>query len=240
MDDATEQQEAISARTPVLQAVDLERRAGERVLLNGASVKIHGGDRIVIVGPTGSGKTLLLRSLAMLDPLDAGEIRWHGRAVRRNEIPRFRARVLYLHQRPALLEGTVEDNLRQPFTLKVHDGKEFFRPRIVELLASLERDESFLSKLQRDLSGGESQFTALLRALQLDPEVLLLDEPTAALDADATAGVEVLLTRWLDEQPKARAVVWVTHNQDQARRVATSMVHIREGRLTGGVDERVC
>lgn len=214
----------------MLQADNIRRIAGERVLLNDISIEIDAGDQFAIIGPTGSGKTLLLRSLALLDPLDAGQIHWWRRVIRGNDIPEFRSRVIYLHQRPALVQGTVEDNLRQPFSLRIHKDKRFSRAQVVELLESLGRDESFLSKQQRDLSGGEFQLTALLRAIQLDPSVLLLDEPTAALDAEATEVVEALVKSWLNEQTTARATVWVTHDSEQARRVSKAVLQIREGR----------
>lgn len=223
---------APTGRPAILTAAGLCRRADANVLLNDVSVSIQGGDRIAIVGPTGSGKTLLLRSLAMLDPLDGGEIRWNGTGIRGDDIPAFRSHVIYLHQRPALVEGTVEDNLRHPFSLGVHKQDQFRRDRIVELLVTLGREESFLKKQQRDLSGGESQLTALLRAIQLEPNILLLDEPTAALDSEATTMVEALVTRWLDEMPTTRAMVWVTHNHEQSRRVSTSILKIREGKLS--------
>lgn len=231
VNETNHQQTPTSGDRPLLQATGLRRLANERALLDDVSLIIQGGDRIAIVGPTGSGKTLLLRSLAKLDPLDAGEIRWCGKLVWGNNMPEFRSRVIYLHQRPALLEGTVEDNLRQPFSLRIHKDKRFSRARIVELLESLGRDESFLSKQQRDLSGGESQLTALLRAIQLDPNLLLLDEPTAALDAGTTEVVEALVASWLKEQSTARATVWVTHDRQQARCVAKSVLQIREGGL---------
>lgn len=240
MDD-TKQQPNVSAAHPLLlQASGLERRIGDRVLLNDVCLAIHGGDRIAIVGPTGSGKTLLLRSLAMLDPVSAGGMRRHGTPVQGNEVSEFRSRVIYLHQRPALIEGTVEDNLRQPFSLRVHHNKHFNRGRIVDLLESLGHGEPFLSKQQRDLSGGEGQLTALLRAIQLDPDVLLLDEPTAALDGKSTGMVEALVSNWLAERPGLRATVWVTHDHNQARRVSSKLLPIREGRLSGGANERLC
>lgn len=215
----------------LLSALGLRRLAGERILLDDVSLSIQGGDRIAIVGPTGSGKTLLLRSLAKLDPLDAGDVHWQGAPVRGNDIPVFRSQVVYLHQRPALVEGKVEDNLRQPFTLRVHRDKRFNRERVAELLSSLGRDDSFLSQQQRELSGGESQLTSLLRAIQLDPNILLLDEPTAALDAASTRMVETLVTKWLDENPMARAIVWVTHDREQSQRVSSSVLQIRKGKL---------
>jgi putative ABC transport system ATP-binding protein len=232
MNDTTYDQTLPSGGKAMLEALGLCRSAGERVLLDDVSLSIRGGDRIAIVGPTGSGKTLLLRSLGMLDPLDAGEVHWQGTSVRGNNVPKFRSEVIYLHQRPSLVEGTVEDNLRQPFALRVHQHKQFNRERLVELLSSLSRDASFLSRQQRDLSGGELQLTSLLRAIQLDPIFLLLDEPTAALDADSASMVETLVTRWLDEIPMSRATVWVTHDNDQSQRVSTSVLKIHKGKLS--------
>lgn len=222
-----------------LEAKGLHRLAGERVLLDNISLSVHGGDRIAIVGPTGSGKSLLLRSLAMLDPIDAGEVQWRGESVHGRDIPRFRSQVIYLQQRPALVEGTVEENLRQPYFLRAHRDKHFDRERVSRLLSSLGRGDSFLSQHQRDLSGGESQLTALLRAVQLDPAILLLDEPTAALDSDSTAMVERLVIDWLSEMPSDRATVWVTHDDEQSRRISNAMLQIHDGKLSKDVHERI-
>ena len=217
----------------MLEAVKIGRKAGERSLLDNISLSLDSGQRLALVGPSGSGKTLLLRCLAMLDPMDSGEIRRLGKTVRSHEVPWFRSRIMYVPQRPSLYEGTVEQNLQQPFSLRVHRDKQFDRARIVALLKSLGRPDTFLSNQQCDLSGGEAQITALLRAVALDPDVLLLDEPTAALDAEATEAAEMLVGQWFNQQTNGRATVWVTHNHEQARRVSTSMLSIRDGRLDG-------
>ena len=222
--------------TPVIQprmlrASGVTRRSAGRVLLDDVSVCLDAGDRIALVGPTGSGKTLLLRCLAMLDPVDAGEILWFGERMSGLDVPKYRSRVIYLHQRPASSEGTVEDYLRQPYLLRVQQGKQFNRSRIVDLLESLGREESFLAKQQQDLSGGEAQLTALLRAMQLDPNILLLDEPTAALDAAAAELVDRLVASWIEERPAERASVWVSHNAEQASRVADRTIHMVNGSL---------
>lgn len=218
-------------RKRLLEARRLERRAGGRSLLADVSIEIHAGDRLAIVGPTGSGKTLLLRALAMLDPVDSGSILWQAREVHGHDVPTFRSRVIYLHQRPALTDGTVEAILRQPFLLKIHRGKRYDPAFIVARLATLGRDESFLARHVRDLSGGESQIVAMLRVMQLDPQVLLLDEPTSALDPQATEMVEQLVDSWTREQPAARATLWVTHSRQQAERIADRVLTMQNGSL---------
>jgi putative ABC transport system ATP-binding protein len=82
-----------------------------------------------------------------------------------------------------------------------------------------------------NLSGGETQITALLRALQLDPTVLLLDEPISALDPETARAVEALLLEWVDEAALERAWVWVTHGAAQADRIARRTVRVRAGRF---------
>jgi putative ABC transport system ATP-binding protein len=216
-----------------LRADDLCRRnpSSEGWLLRGASLEIDPGDRLAIIGPSGAGKTVLLRAIAVLDPVDKGTICFRGRVIAGEAIPWYRSKVVYLHQRPALLDGSVENNLKHPYSLKVHRTRRFDRKRIVGLLAGLGRDASFLDKSSRDLSGGESQIVALLRALQLDPVVLLLDEPTASLDAITVQAVEHLVARWFEERPGERSSVWVSHNHKQARRVADRLCFMREGTL---------
>jgi putative ABC transport system ATP-binding protein len=139
--------------------------------------------------------------------------------------------VVYLHQRPSLFEGSIESNLRQPFSLKVNRRSSFDRNRILELLDGVGRPASFLERSSRDLSGGETQIVALLRALQLDPSILLLDEPTTSLDEATSRAIEELIRRWLGEAPADRASIWVTHDSLQARRIADQWLRMRRGRL---------
>jgi putative ABC transport system ATP-binding protein len=151
--------------------------------------------------------------------------------VRHDRIPAFRRQVIYVHQRPALPEETVQASLERPFSLGEHRDRKFDRRWAVERLARLGRDESFLSKTPGDLSGGESQIVALLRALQLDPIVLLLDEPTAALDRHTTESVEQLLDQWVGDPAKTRALVWVSHDAGQAQRVASKTLRMEAGHI---------
>lgn len=227
---------------PILEAEGLGRRApgGGPWLLRGVSLALGAGDRLAVEGPTGAGKTVLLRALALLDPVDEGEVRFRGSSPADREVPAFRRRVAYLHQSPALAEGTVEENLRLPFRLAVHrnggggagEGARYDRGRAVELLAALGRDEGFLGKEREDLSGGERQIAALVRLLQLEPEVLLLDEPTAAFDPATTARAEELLSAWA--AAAGRAWIWVSHDAEQGARLADRRFRLAGGRIEGG------
>ncbi len=225
--------------TPILEARDVGRiglgKPLKTWLLNKVTFSLRAGERVALLGPSGAGKTLLLRALALLDPIDAGIVVWRGRAVRGDDVPCYRGQVMYLQQRPALFPGSVADNLRHPFALRVHRGRSFDRSRIVVLLDELGRDPSFLDKSHRDLSGGEAQIVALLRAIQLDPVVLLLDEPTAALDRASAQSIETLVLRWhgapTSFDADRRACVWVTHDHDQANRVTDRTIRVHGGMI---------
>ena len=110
----------------LLEADHIGRRHpdGRAWLLDDVTLAIEPGARLVLTGPSGAGKTLLLRALARLDPLDRGEVRYRGQAVHHDAVPHYRASVIYLHQRAALIEDTVEAALRRPYTLNVHRAPE--------------------------------------------------------------------------------------------------------------------
>ena len=220
----------------LLEALNLVRRQpfGERRLLDDVSLRLQPGDRAAVAGPTGSGKTLLLRALSLLDPIDGGRILWRGQAVRNQDVPGMRCRAIYFHQRPALFADSVEQALRQPLALAIHRQRKFDRPWVIERLAALGRNESFLEQQVANLSGGEMQITALIRGLQVDPDVLLLDEPTSALDPETTLAVEQWLVAWIEQSPERRAMIWVTHDANQAGRVGNRTEHLENGRLKSG------
>lgn len=210
---------AATESAPLLQARRLGFAIGGRTLWNDLDLTLGAGERLAVVGASGSGKTLLLRTLAGLEPIQTGELRFQDRPLSDWSMPAYRARVVYLPQRPALPEGAVEAALRVPFQFRVHRHQHFPLDRARELLASLGREESFLQQGTERLSGGEAQLVALLRALLIGPDVLLLDEPTASLDAHAVRAVERLVEDWLRAQPQ-RACVWTSHDRLQVERIS--------------------
>jgi putative ABC transport system ATP-binding protein len=210
-------------RRPLLEVSDLGRSLDGRWIWRRLGFSLSPGERLALVGPTGSGKTLVLRSIAGLDPLDEGEITFDGIPMGDWPMPRYRAHVRLLAQRPAMIEGTVEDNLRLPFGLRVHRSRHFPRDEALAYLAHLERQPGFLDHRAEQLSGGEAQLVALVRTLLATPRVLLLDEPTASLDAESTRALEGLVASWLAADAE-RAVVWTSHVEAQLARVADRRV----------------
>ncbi len=177
-----------------------------------------------IVGPSGSGKSTLLRLLNRLADPDEGSVVYEGVDVRERDPLDLRREVSLVPQLPALIDGTVHDNVAYGPRLAGHS----FDTRSCLELAGL--DPAFEDRDGAKLSVGEQQRVMLARALALDPRVLLLDEPTSALDQAAREAVESTL-RGLRARTSISIVV-VTHDMQQARRLADYVVRIEGGRVT--------
>jgi putative ABC transport system ATP-binding protein len=173
-----------------------------------------------IVGPSGAGKTSLLRCLNRLEEPLAGEVLLDGADIRSLDPTALRKRVGMIFQTPILFDGSVRSNLSYGLDL-VDDGA-------LEALDAVGLQGSFLDRDSTALSVGQGQRVCIARALVRGPEVLLMDEPTSALDKDATARIESLI-RHLAEGDLAVALV--THNLAQASRVADRAVLLVEGRV---------
>lgn len=204
---------------------DAERQVGGRMLWRGVSFDVAAGDRLVVDGSSGSGKTLLLRALACLDPLSSGLCEFRGKAPEVWSVPAYRSQVMYVPQRPSLAAGTVLEVLSAPFRLSVHKAKVFEHAAATDLLESLGRPADLLQAQTATLSGGEVQSVQLARALLLDPTVLLLDEVTSALDPALAARAERIILTWCAGHE--RALVWVGHDIASQELMGTTKWQIR-------------
>ena len=173
---------------------------------------VNTGECVAVVGPSGSGKTLLLRALADLDP-NTGEVTVDGVNRSATPAPLWRRTVIYL----AAESGWWSERVSEHFTDT--DAAQPF-------LAALGLPADCFSWPITRLSSGEKQRLALVRALTQKPRVLLLDEPTAALDKQSVYAVESILTA---ELAHGAALLWVTHDPEQAERVAHRRLQVRNG-----------
>lgn len=201
---------------------EVSLRRGERLVLDSVSTAIPVG-AAAIVGPSGSGKSTLLRLLNRLADPEAGTIAYRDRPLASYDPLELRREVALVPQLPALLEGTVEANLRFAAGLA---GKELDAERCLRL-AGL--DPGFAGRDVAKLSVGEQQRAMLARALAQQPRVLLLDEPTSALDHAARDAIEATLAELRRELDIS--LLLVSHDPDQARRLAEWALRLDRGRV---------
>jgi putative ABC transport system ATP-binding protein len=194
-------------------------RAGQ-VVLREVSADIPEG-AACIAGPSGSGKSSLLRLLDRLVDPDHGAVCYRGRDVRSCDVLELRHRVSLVPQLPALLEGTVADNIE--FAARLAERS----PDVATTLEHAGLDASFGNRDAGQLSVGEQQRVMLARSLAQEPEVLLLDEPTSALDEQARASVEETLLRLRREL--GLSYVLVTHDPEQAARMSDWVLRLALG-----------
>jgi putative ABC transport system ATP-binding protein len=202
---------------------DVTYSRGGNTVLQGVSARLPVGASCV-AGPSGSGKSTLLRLLNRLADPDSGRVLYEGRDVRERDPLALRREVSLVPQLPALIEGSVHENIAYGPRLA---GRSFDTRSCLEL-AGL--DPAFETRDASKLSVGEQQRVMLARALALEPRVLLLDEPTSALDEAARDAVEATLRRL-----RARtsiSLVLVTHDTAQARRLSEYVVRIDSGRVS--------
>ena len=211
--------------TSTLEGRDLVVLRGGRRILDEATILVRPGEAVAIQGPSGSGKSTLVRVLATLLEADAGAVMLDGRDAREIAPSRFRTRIAFLAQQPAMFDGTVRDNLAAGPALH---GDSLDDARARDLIAAVGLDDSVQLREARTLSGGEKQRVALARALANDPQVLLLDEPTAALDPEAGELIVALLR---DLRARGLSVVMVTHVDAHARALGGTLYRCERGRL---------
>ena len=222
----------------------------KKVLINNVSGTLLAGQITVLTGSSGSGKSVLLRVLAGLLPMSSGEVYLSNNEELNNKTykgsiynnstyhsihdtppTQWRTRIALLAQHPQLLEGSVLENLQMPYRLQAHQHLDFDIDWHIAQLVQLKRRADFLQQEASYLSGGERQLVNTLRLLQLNPQVLLLDEPTAALDSDTSAQLVHFLINWLRGDTQ-RSILWVTHDTQDIMPLADRHWHMQTGVLT--------
>jgi putative ABC transport system ATP-binding protein len=207
-------------QSPLFELRDVTLSRAGQVVLRGVTADLPVG-AVCIAGPSGSGKSSLLRLLDRLRDPDAGEVQYRGRDVRCYDVLALRRTVSLVPQLPALIEGTVADNIE--FAARLADRS----PDVAAVLGHAGLDASFADRDASRLSVGEQQRVMLARSLAQEPEVLLLDEPTSALDQQSRTAVEETLLRLRREL--GLSYVLVTHDPEQAARMSDWVLRLALG-----------
>lgn len=194
-----------------------------KIVLRGVSLSVRRGEVLSIIGPNGAGKTTLLRIMGLLDKPVGGEVLYRGVNVRKSNAPRIRSKITMVFQRAVLFNTTVFDNIAYGLKLRGYSSDEIER-RVGRVLGRVGM-EKFSKRRAKTLSGGEQQRVVIARALALEPELLLLDEPTANLDPTNVTIVEEIIRSLKNNA----AVVVTTHNLFQARRLPDQVVCLLDG-----------
>jgi tungstate transport system ATP-binding protein len=208
----------------VLELVGVRHRYGDRLVLDLDRFAVTGGATVAVVGPNGSGKSTLMRLLALLERPSEGEVRLDGVAITGAAA---RRRVTLVEQRPVLLRGTVRENLA--FGLQIRGIRRTEVNRRIEDVAPRLGITSLLKRRRHELSEGEVQRVAVARALAVEPDVLLLDEPTSSADRAASQTLYRVLAEERARRPLA--VCLASHQLEDAYRWADDVRALAEGRL---------
>jgi putative ABC transport system ATP-binding protein len=220
---------------PVLSGEGICQRAHDdgRMLLKDIDFQLMAGARVAISGASGAGKSVFLRTISLLNLPAAGTLYRHGKPVHLSSscIAQHRSQIAYVRQQAVLIPGTVRDNLMLPFTLYHYRHVKFQPDYVQQIFQDLGKEEDFLERDATDLSGGEAQLVCLLRIVQLNPPVLLLDEPTASLDEGSARAVQRLVNQWQQANPEA-AYIWISHSEQQVMEVGDEIWYLDAGRIT--------
>ena len=203
----------------------VQQRYDGRIVLNLNQLTIQTGEILALVGPSGAGKSTLLRLLNFLEPPSRGSIWFDGQLVTQALPLAQRRRVTMVFQRPLLLQRSVRTNLGYGLRLRDQSLSEVVEQQWLERLGL----SHLAGQAAQKLSAGEAQRVALARALVIQPDVLLLDEPTANLDPANVGIIEAIIQE--ENERNGTTIVLVTHNIFQARRLAHCTALLWDGNL---------
>jgi sulfate/thiosulfate transport system ATP-binding protein len=202
------------------------KRFGDFQALDDVSIDVPDGSLTALLGPSGSGKSTLLRAIAGLEDLDSGQVTINGEDATKKPAQKRGVGFVFQHY-AAFKHMTVRNNVAFGLSIRKRPKQEIER-RVRELLQLVHLD-GFADRYPSQLSGGQRQRMALARALAVEPEVLLLDEPFGALDANVRKELRVWLRRLHEEVHVT--TIFVTHDQEEAMDVAGQLVVMNEGRV---------
>jgi len=208
--------------------VSVARRIGKGYSLRDVSFEVKNGDRVSIVGATGSGKTLLLRLISRLDTFTAGTISWENCDISQYPIRQWRREAVLVQREPKLLGMTVEDALAYPLLLQGLTPVQT-RSRLQEWTQRLQIPSDWMSLSEWQLSVAQRQLVSLTRALAMEPKLLLLDEPTDAFDPPLTAYV-IDVFRQVSQQ-RNLPILSVDRDLDPVRAFASRILYLQDGEL---------
>lgn len=207
--------------------VNTSQRFENTQVLKPVSLNVERGEILAIIGPTGAGKTTLLRLIDQLDSPASGKVLFDGREVTPRLRTGVRRRISMVLQKPVVFDASVYDNVAFPLKVRKYDRKAV--PEKVNAILKTVGLDGYQKRKARTLSGGETQKVALARALITDPEVLLLDEPTANLDPVSLDTIEDLILQL--NRDSGMAIVIATHEMAQGQRLAHRIGVMMEGEL---------
>lgn len=210
---------------PKLETNTLTRVVAGETIVDSISLRVHESEVLAIIGPSGAGKSSFLRLLNRLDEPTEGTVYFDGADYRTFDPEELRRRIGFIPQEPALQSGTVRENVA--ISDRIRD-EAIDEQRVTALLDQMNLP-GYEERSVDDLSGGERQRVAIARTLYVDPEVLLLDEPTAHLDTATEAQIEALLGELIQEGNLT--CVLVTHDTAQAERLGDRVVKFENGEL---------
>jgi polar amino acid transport system ATP-binding protein len=217
--------------TPIiLQAINLTKIYGENVIFKDISLEVHKGETIVIIGPSGTGKSTLLRCLNLLTPVDSGQIYLEGREITAHSVNQdeVRQQIGMVFQNFLLFNHlTARDNVMIGLTKVKKMPKEKALEKAMHELSRVglaDRAGHYPSQL----SGGQQQRVAIARALAMDPKIMLFDEPTSALDPELIGEVLSVMAQLAHEH---MTMVVVTHEMGFAREVADRIIFMEKGSI---------